>query len=78
MTGSRRAVEPGLEFGDALGRGRNGPLDGGILQVETPGHHRIAAPDHRPLHAGTSKTMLRAVAEAQGVSKDEIVRRLAI
>jgi predicted RNA binding protein YcfA (HicA-like mRNA interferase family) len=47
-----------------------------ILQVETPQHHRLAVPDHHPLRLGTLNAILRAVAAAQGVEKEEILRRL--
>ena len=47
-----------------------------ILQVETPRHHRLAVPDHHPLRLGTLNAILRAVAAAQGVEKEDIVRRL--
>ncbi|MCX6930985.1 MAG: type II toxin-antitoxin system HicA family toxin [Verrucomicrobia bacterium] len=47
-----------------------------ILQVETPRHHRLAVPDHRPLRLGTLNAILRAVAAAQGVEKEAILREL--
>jgi hypothetical protein len=47
-----------------------------ILQVETPHHHRLAVPDHHPLRLGTLNAILRAVAAAQGVEKEEILRHL--
>ena len=47
-----------------------------ILQVETPRHHRLAIPDHHPLRLGTLNAILRAVAVAQGVDKEVILRRL--
>jgi predicted RNA binding protein YcfA (HicA-like mRNA interferase family) len=47
-----------------------------ILQVETPRHHRLAVPDHHPLRLGTLNAILRAVAAAQGVEKEDIMRRL--
>ncbi len=47
-----------------------------ILQVETPRHHRLAVPDHRPLRLGTLNAILRAVAAAQGVEKEAILRHL--
>jgi len=47
-----------------------------ILQTESPRHHRLAVPDHSPLRIGTLNAILRAVAEAKGVSKDEILGRL--
>jgi len=47
-----------------------------ILQVETPQPHRLAVPDHRPLRLGTLNAILRAVAAAQGVEKEAILRHL--
>jgi predicted RNA binding protein YcfA (HicA-like mRNA interferase family) len=47
-----------------------------ILQVETPRHHRLAVPDHRPLRLGTLNAILRAVAASQGVEKEAILRQL--
>ena len=47
-----------------------------ILQAEAPRRHRIAVPDHHPLRLGTLNAILRAVAAAQGVEKEEILRRL--
>ena len=47
-----------------------------ILQVETPRHHRLAVPDHHPLRLGTLNSILRAVAAAQGVEREDILRRL--
>jgi len=47
-----------------------------VLQCETPAHHRIAVPDHRPLRLGTLNAILRAVERAIGVSRADIVDRL--
>lgn len=47
-----------------------------ILQVETPRHHHFAVPDHRRLRLGTWNAILRAVAAAPGVPKENILRRL--
>ncbi len=47
-----------------------------ILQAETPRHHRLAVPDHHPLRLGTLNAILRAVATAQGIEKEGILRRL--
>ena len=46
-----------------------------ILQTESPPHHRIAIPDHSPLRIGTLNSILNAVARAQGISKDEVLKR---
>ncbi len=47
-----------------------------ILQVETPRHQRLAVPDHHPLRLGTLNSILRAVAAALGVEREDILRRL--
>lgn len=47
-----------------------------ILETESPGHHRIAIPNHNPLRIGTLNSILRAVAAAQGIEKKEILRLL--
>jgi len=47
-----------------------------VLQTETPGHHRIAIPDHSPLRIGTLNAILNAVARAQGVSRTDILGKL--
>jgi len=47
-----------------------------ILETPSHPHHRIAVPDHKALRIGTLNGILRAVAEAQGLSKEKLVRRL--
>lgn len=47
-----------------------------ILQTETPRHHRLAIPNHSPLRIGTLNSILRAVAEAKHVTKEEVLNRL--
>jgi predicted RNA binding protein YcfA (HicA-like mRNA interferase family) len=47
-----------------------------ILQTEAPLHHRLAVPDHAPLRLGTLNAILRAVAEAKGITKDDILGRI--
>ena len=47
-----------------------------ILQTETPQHHRLSIPDHRVLRLGTLNAILRAVARAQGIEKEDILARL--
>ncbi len=47
-----------------------------VLQTEAPRHHRIAVPAHHPLRLGTLNSILRAVARAQGVEKDDILQHL--
>jgi predicted RNA binding protein YcfA (HicA-like mRNA interferase family) len=47
-----------------------------ILQTESPRHHRLAVPNHSPLRTGTLNSILRAVAEAKGLDKQEILSKL--
>lgn len=47
-----------------------------ILETKTPRSHRIAIPNHSPLRIGTLNAILRAVATAQGVSREDILRHL--
>ena len=45
-----------------------------ILQTDSPASHRISIPDHSPLRVGTFNAILRAVARAKNVGKDDILR----
>ena len=47
-----------------------------ILQTETPAHHRLAVPDHKPLRLGTLQAILRAVAAAKRVTREDILAAL--
>lgn len=47
-----------------------------ILQTDTPQSHRISIPDHSPLRLGTFNAILRSVAHAKQVSKDDVLRSL--
>ena len=47
-----------------------------VLVTDEPRSHRIAIPDHSPLRVGTLSAIIRAVAAAKGVNKDEILQRL--
>lgn len=47
-----------------------------ILETKTPGSHRIAIPNHSPLRIGTLNAILRAVATAQDVTREDILRHL--
>ena len=47
-----------------------------VLEADLPRRHRIAVPDHRALRVGTLNGILRAVAEVQGVSKEDALRRI--
>ncbi|HEY4113160.1 MAG TPA: type II toxin-antitoxin system HicA family toxin [Rhizomicrobium sp.] len=44
-----------------------------ILQTEVPMHHRVSIPDHDPLRIGTLNGILRSVAAAKGVSREQLV-----
>ena len=47
-----------------------------ILQTDAPGSHRLSVPDHSPLRLGTFNAILRAVAQAKQVTKDDVLRSL--
>lgn len=47
-----------------------------ILQTEAPGHHRLPIPDHKPLRLGTLNAILRSVAAAKGVSREDLLAPL--
>ncbi|HEY1107130.1 MAG TPA: type II toxin-antitoxin system HicA family toxin [Opitutaceae bacterium] len=47
-----------------------------ILQTETPRHHRLSVPDHKPLRLGTLNAILREVANAKGVTREDILGTL--
>ena len=47
-----------------------------ILQTDTPRSHRISIPDHSPLRLGTFNAILRTVAIAKQVSKEDLLRSL--
>lgn len=44
-----------------------------IVQTETPAHHRLAIPDHKPLRIGTLNGILRAVAAAKQTTREAIL-----
>jgi predicted RNA binding protein YcfA (HicA-like mRNA interferase family) len=48
-----------------------------ILQTEIPQHHRLSVPDHKPLRIGTLNAILREVAAAKGVTREEILATLS-
>ena len=48
-----------------------------ILQTETPQHHRLSVPDHKPLRIGTLNAILRQVAAAKGVAREELLATLS-
>ena len=37
-------------------------------------HHRLSVPDHKPLRLGTLNAILRQVAVAKGVSREDILK----
>ncbi len=47
-----------------------------ILQTDTPRSHRLSVPAHPVLRLGTLNAILRAVAEAKGIAKEDILARL--
>lgn len=47
-----------------------------ILQTDVPRSHRLSVPDHRPLRTGTLNAILRAVADAKGIDKSELLSKL--
>jgi predicted RNA binding protein YcfA (HicA-like mRNA interferase family) len=47
-----------------------------VLQTDTPIAHRISVPDHDDLRIGTLNAILRAVAKAKGVSREEVIAKL--
>jgi predicted RNA binding protein YcfA (HicA-like mRNA interferase family) len=47
-----------------------------ILQTDTPRHHRLSVPDHKPLRTGTLNAILRAVAAAKSVAREDILATL--
>jgi predicted RNA binding protein YcfA (HicA-like mRNA interferase family) len=47
-----------------------------ILQTDAPEHHRLSIPDHDPLRIGTLNAILRSVAEAKNIARDEILASL--
>jgi predicted RNA binding protein YcfA (HicA-like mRNA interferase family) len=48
-----------------------------VLQTETPQHHRLSIPDHRPLRIGTLNAILRQVAAAKRVAREDILATLS-
>ena len=47
-----------------------------ILQTEIPQHHRLSVPDHKRLRIGTLNAILREVAAAKGVTREDIIATL--
>jgi predicted RNA binding protein YcfA (HicA-like mRNA interferase family) len=47
-----------------------------VLQTEKPFSHRISVPDHDELRVGTLNAILRSVANAKGISREDIIAKL--
>lgn len=47
-----------------------------ILQAESPQSHRLSVPDHSPLRTGTLNAILRSIATARGIDKEDILSKL--
>jgi predicted RNA binding protein YcfA (HicA-like mRNA interferase family) len=47
-----------------------------ILQTDSPGHHRVSVPNHDPLRVGTLNAILRSVAKAKLVSREDLIASL--
>jgi hypothetical protein len=47
-----------------------------ILETSEPAHQRIALPDHHPLRLGTFASILRTVAQHEGVKREAIIATL--
>ena len=47
-----------------------------ILETSDPRQHRISIPDHVQLRIGTLNAILRAIATAKGMEKEDILRNL--
>ena len=46
------------------------------LTCELPGQHHVTVPLHDPLRIGTLGAILAAVADAHGLTRDELLQRL--
>jgi predicted RNA binding protein YcfA (HicA-like mRNA interferase family) len=47
-----------------------------ILDTDTPSHHRIPIPAHKPVRIGTLSNILQAVANHKSVTREDILRGL--
>jgi len=47
-----------------------------ILQTETPGHQRLAVPNHNPVRLGTLNAIVRAIAAHKGVERQAVLDSL--
>lgn len=46
------------------------------LTCESPAQHHVTVPMHDPLRIGTLATILAAIAEARGLTRDELQQQL--
>lgn len=47
-----------------------------ILHSDSPRSHRLSVPEHSPLRTGTLNAILRAVANAKGIDKADVLAKL--
>ena len=47
-----------------------------ILETDTPAHHRVSVPAHKPLRIGTLNAILRSVAAAKQCMRETILAGL--
>jgi predicted RNA binding protein YcfA (HicA-like mRNA interferase family) len=47
-----------------------------ILQTQTPEPHRLSVPAHKPLRLGTLNAILRSVAAAKHVTREDLLGSL--
>ena len=73
LSGAELIKLPGKEFGY---RRVNQVGSHVILETSTPRAHRLSVPEHSPLRIGTLNAILRAVASAQNVDRENILERL--
>ena len=73
LSGRQLAAALGKSFGYVLVHQEGSHI---ILQTESPRRHRIAVPDHKVVRLGTLNAILRAVARAHDLSKEQVLQRL--
>ena len=73
LSGTALAKLLGKHFGYRL---VNQEVSHMILQTDTPRAHRLSVPAHPALRPGTLNAILRSVADAKGVAKEDILRHL--
>jgi predicted RNA binding protein YcfA (HicA-like mRNA interferase family) len=47
-----------------------------IIETGEPFHQRLSVPNHRPIKSGTLSTLIRLVADHNGVTKQDILNSL--